>query len=110
LQKENIDMNFGSDIEQFYQLVRQDSELQEQLKNAKDVDDFVVIATNLANKNGYDLSPEQVKSFIVQEQGTDTELSDELLLSVAGGKGDDDDQAFMPTGTPDYGTCSDIVG
>jgi predicted ribosomally synthesized peptide with nif11-like leader len=90
-------MNNSRDMEQFFQLVKQDGSLREELMSADSVDSFVGKVISASKLKGLELSEEDVKLAIaslsisdVLGNGEARELSDEQLLAFAGGKGGGD--------------------
>jgi predicted ribosomally synthesized peptide with nif11-like leader len=86
-------MATNKSIEEFYQLVKQDASLQEQLKSTTDMDSFVNMVIQLGQERGYEFTVDEVKMAIasvsltaLNEDDETFELSDEQLLAVAGGK------------------------
>jgi predicted ribosomally synthesized peptide with nif11-like leader len=76
-----------SNLEQFYNLVQNSQELQEQLGAVENQESFNEMAVRLGQENGYTFTTEEVKAFINQKsQEADAELSEQELEAVAGGK------------------------
>lgn len=74
-------------VEDFYQVIKNSEELQQQLANTQDQDSFNELAVKLGKKSGYDFSVEEVNSFVkFKTQSANAELRDEELELVAGGK------------------------
>ena len=81
-------------VNQFYQVVLQDSALQQQLQFAPDEESMVNLAVELGQQKGYDFTSEEVIQAIALAQPPAqttgmVELADEQLEAVAGGKGAD---------------------
>lgn len=77
-------------IQQFYQVVLQDSALQQQFQSAPDEQSLVNLAVELGQKQGYSFTSEEVSQVLaLAVPSTETtgmvELADEQLEAVAGG-------------------------
>ena len=76
-----------SNLEQFYNLVQNSQELQEQLGAVENEESFNEMAVRLGQENGYTFTAEDVKAFINQKkEEANPELSEQELEAVAGGK------------------------
>lgn len=88
-------------IEQFYQIVSNNQDLQKKLELTTDLESFADLAVNLGQDYGYHFTAHEVKIAIAHKQSQVYELSDEQLSAVAGGKDDggnsNDDVAWTPT-------------
>jgi predicted ribosomally synthesized peptide with nif11-like leader len=74
-------------VEEFYQVIKNSEELQQQLANTQDQDSFNELAVELGKENGYDFTVEEVNSFVrFKSNNINVELQDEDLALVAGGK------------------------
>jgi predicted ribosomally synthesized peptide with nif11-like leader len=71
------------DIEKFRADVENDPALLSELQGHQDQAAFVSKATSLARSRGYDISEDEIHSYLASNQ--QGELSDEALRSVAGG-------------------------
>ena len=71
------------DIEKFRADVENDPALLSELQGHQDQAAFVSKATSLARSRGYDISEDEIHSYLASNQ--QGELSDEALKSVAGG-------------------------
>ena len=79
-------------VKQFYQVVVQDPALQQQFQSVSDEESLVHLAVEVGQQQGYSFTPDEVMQAItIAQASTDTsgmtELDDEQLESVAGGKG-----------------------
>ncbi len=84
-----------SNLEQFYNLVQNSQELQEQLGSVENEESFNEMAVRLGQENGYTFTAEDVKAFLNQKsQEANPELSEQELEAVAGGKSKSD--SFTP--------------
>jgi len=89
-----------SNLEQFYNLVQNSQELQEQLGAVENEESFNEMAVRLGQENGYTFTAEDVKAFINQKsQEVNPELSEEELEAVAGGKSKSDPSGRCPMNT-----------
>jgi predicted ribosomally synthesized peptide with nif11-like leader len=76
-----------SNLEQFYNLVQNSQELQQQLGSVESEESFNEMAVRLGQENGYTFTAEDVKAFLTQKkEEADSELSAQELEAVAGGK------------------------
>ena len=71
-------------IEQFYQLIKQDTVLQEQLKTIDNLESGLKLVTELAKEKGYIFTSSDLKEWIkaknsVGSENTEEELSEESL-------------------------------
>lgn len=57
-------------IEEFHQLVIQDSSLKERLKQSSDQESFVKLAVQLGEEKGYSFTPREVEAYINQNMLT----------------------------------------
>ncbi|MEH2361806.1 Nif11-like leader peptide family natural product precursor [Nostoc sp.] len=74
-------------LEQFYTLVQNSEELQQQLGSIQDSQTFNEMAVCLGQENSYSFTVDEVEAFLNEKiQQTNTELSDQELEAVAGGK------------------------
>ncbi len=78
-------------VNQFYHVVLQDSELQQQFQGVTDEASLVNLAVKLGQQHGYDFTPEEVTQAVAlatspTETTSIVELADEQLEAVAGGK------------------------
>ncbi|PZV23232.1 MAG: Nif11-like leader peptide family natural product precursor [Snowella sp.] len=74
-------------VEEFYQVIKNSEELQQQLANTQDQDSFNDLAVELGKQNGYDFTAEEVNSFVkFKSNNVNVELQDEDLALVAGAK------------------------
>ena len=74
-------------VEEFYQVIKNSEELQQQLANTQDQDSFNQLAVELGKENGYDFTADEVNSFVkFKSNSINVELQDEDLALVAGGK------------------------
>jgi predicted ribosomally synthesized peptide with nif11-like leader len=74
-------------VEEFYQVIKNSEELQQQLANTQDQDSFNDLAVELGKENGYDFTAEEVNSFVkFKSNNVNVELQDEDLALVAGGR------------------------
>jgi predicted ribosomally synthesized peptide with nif11-like leader len=90
-----------SNLEQFYNLVQNSQELQEQLGAAENEESFNEMAVRLGQENGYTFTAEDVKAFLTQKkEEANPELSEQELEAVAGGK-----FKYDPSGPCPAGTC-----
>jgi predicted ribosomally synthesized peptide with nif11-like leader len=99
-----------SNLEQFYNLVQNSQELQEQLGAAESEESFNEMAVRLGQENGYTFTAEDVKAFLNQKsQEANPELSEQELEAVAGGK-----DKYDPSGQCPFDTkvtfCIGITG
>jgi predicted ribosomally synthesized peptide with nif11-like leader len=75
-----------ANVEQFYKVVQNSQQLQEQLGAAENKESFNELAVRLGQENGYTFTAEEVDAFINQKsQEANAELSDQELEAVAGG-------------------------
>jgi predicted ribosomally synthesized peptide with nif11-like leader len=77
-------------VQDFLQAVSTDEALQNQLASAMDASNDRAAVAELANRNGYDFTPDELWQEIQARQSTieannETQLSDEELEAVAGG-------------------------
>lgn len=94
-----------ANVEQFYKLVQNNEQLQEQLKAAVNKESFIELAVKLGQENGYTFTGQDIEAFLNQksQEGAE-ELSDLELESVAGGQAKGDD--WRPFSNKDWGcTC-----
>jgi len=90
-----------TNLEQFYNLVQNSQELQEQLGAAENEESFNEMAVRLGQENGYTFTAEDVKAFINQKKGeANPELSEQELEAVAGGNIKCDFSAPSPVRPP----------
>jgi predicted ribosomally synthesized peptide with nif11-like leader len=90
-----------SNLEQFYNLVQNSQELQEQLGAVENEESFNEMAVRLGQENGYTFTAEDVKAFIIQKkEEANPELSEQELEAVAGGK-----SKYDPSGPCPADTC-----
>lgn len=80
--RDNTDMA-SQNLDNFKQLVLQDTALQAKLRSASDQQDFVQQIVKIAQENGYSLTPEEVQEGLIPPSGE--ELNLEQLEAVAGG-------------------------
>jgi predicted ribosomally synthesized peptide with nif11-like leader len=74
-------------LEQFYILVQNSEELQQQLGSIQDSQTFNEMAVSLGQENGYSFTVDEVEAFLNEKiQQTNAELRVEELETVAGGK------------------------
>jgi predicted ribosomally synthesized peptide with nif11-like leader len=74
-------------LEQFYILVQNSEELQQQLGSIQDSQTFNEMAVSLGQKNGYSFTVDEIEAFLNEKiQQTNAELMEEELETVAGGK------------------------
>lgn len=74
-------------LEQFYNFVQNNQQLQQQLGAAQNNESFNELAVRLGQENGYIFTAEEAKAFINQKnQESEPELSDTELAAVAGGQ------------------------
>jgi predicted ribosomally synthesized peptide with nif11-like leader len=74
-------------IEQFYILVQNSEELQQQLGSIQDSQTFNEMAVSLGQENSYSFTVDEVEAFLNEKiQQNNIELRDEELEIVAGGK------------------------
>ncbi len=78
-------------VNQFYQVVLQDSALQQRFQFAPDEESLVKMAVELGQQHGYDFTAEEViQAIALAQPPAETtgmvELADEQLEAVAGGK------------------------
>ncbi|BAZ52081.1 hypothetical protein NIES4103_47400 [Nostoc sp. NIES-4103] len=74
-------------LEQFYILVQNSEELQQQLGAIQDSQIFNETAVRLGQENGYSFTADEVDAFLNEKiQQNNAELSDRELEAVAGGK------------------------
>ena len=89
-----------SNLEQFYNLVQNSQELQQQLGAVENEESFNEMAVQLGQENGYTFTPEDVKDFInLKSQEANPELSAQELEAVAGGKYQSDASTPCPLNT-----------
>ena len=99
-----------SNLEQFYNLVQNSQELQQQLGSAENEESFNEMAVRLGQENGYTFTAEDVKAFINQKsQEANPELSEQELEAVAGGNNKYDPSERCPMDTVSR-TCYVISG
>ena len=72
-------------LEQFYSVVLQDAAIQDQLKTAVDQESFTNLVVELAGKNGFSFTSNQVNEMLAGQNVGMRELCDEELELVAGG-------------------------
>jgi predicted ribosomally synthesized peptide with nif11-like leader len=90
-----------SNLEQFYNLVQNSQELQEQLGAVENEESFNEMAVRLGQENGYTFTAEDVKAFINQKkEEANPELSEHELEAVAGGHIKCDFSASSPVRPP----------
>lgn len=94
-------------VNQFYQVVIQDPDLKQQFYTAaesKSNQELLQMAVEQGQKHGYNFTTEEVAQVIAAAQSpkTDgnTELSDQQLEAVAGGKGNDNVYGNIGLGRP----------
>jgi predicted ribosomally synthesized peptide with nif11-like leader len=76
-----------ANLEQFYIMVQNSEELQQQLGAIKDSKTFNETAARLGQENGYSFTADEVDAFLNDKiQQNNAELSDRELEAVAGGK------------------------
>jgi predicted ribosomally synthesized peptide with nif11-like leader len=76
-----------ANLEQFYIMVQNSEELQQQLGAIQDSQTFNETAARLGQENGYSFTADEVDAFLNEKkQQTNAELSDRELEAVAGGK------------------------
>ncbi|MEH2359499.1 Nif11-like leader peptide family natural product precursor [Nostoc sp.] len=76
-----------ANLEQFYILVQNSEELQQQLGAIQDSQIFNETAARLGQENGYSFTADEVDTFLKEKtQESNAELSDRELEAVAGGK------------------------
>ena len=86
-----------SNLEQFYNLVQNSQELQQQLGSVETEESFNEMAVRLGQENGYTFTAEDVKAFINQKsQEANPELSEQELEAVAGGQSKSDPSGPCP--------------
>ena len=89
-----------SNLGQFYNLVQNSQELQEQLGAVETEESFNEMAVRLGQENGYTFTAEDVKAFInLKSQEANAELSEQELEAVAGGKSKYDPTTPCPRDT-----------
>ena len=89
-----------SNLEQFYNLIQNSQELQQQLGAVENEESFNEMTVQLGQENGYTFTPEDVKAFInLKSQEANPELSAQELEAVAGGKYQSDDSTPCPLST-----------
>ena len=99
-----------SNLEQFYNLVQNSQELQQQLGSVENEESFNEMAVRLGQENGYTFTAEDVKTFInLKSQEGNAELSEQELEAVAGGKKKYDITAPCP-GKTKFTFCLGISG
>jgi predicted ribosomally synthesized peptide with nif11-like leader len=99
-----------SNLEQFYNLVQNSQELQEQLGAVESEESFNEMAVRLGQENGYTFTAEDVKTFITQKkEEANAELSEQELEAVAGGKSKYDPSGQCPVDTK-FTFCLLITG
>jgi predicted ribosomally synthesized peptide with nif11-like leader len=99
-----------SNLEQFYNLVQNSQELQEQLGAVENEESFNEMAVRLGQENGYTFTAEDVKAFLTQKkEEANPELSEQELEAVAGGKSKYDPSTPCPAGTK-VTFCTGISG
>ncbi|MEH2382708.1 MAG: Nif11-like leader peptide family natural product precursor [Nostoc sp.] len=77
-----------ANLEQFYILVQNSEQLQQQLGAIQDSQIFNETAARLGQENGYSFTADEVDTFLKEKtQESNAELSDRELEAVAGGKG-----------------------
>jgi predicted ribosomally synthesized peptide with nif11-like leader len=98
-----------SNLEQFYNLVQNSQELQEQLGAVENQESFNEMAVRLGQENGYTFTAEDVKAFLTQKkEEANPELSEQELEAVAGGKSKYDPSTQPPKLPPTF--CFTISG
>ena len=77
-----------ANVEGFYRFVEGNEQIQEQLKAAGDKDNFLQLAVDLGQQNGYTFTTQGVEEYLSEMamQVPDGELSEEQLEAVAGGR------------------------
>jgi predicted ribosomally synthesized peptide with nif11-like leader len=76
-----------ANLEQFYIMVQNSEELQQQLGAIQDSQIFNETAARLGQENGYSFTADEVDAFLNEKkQQSNAELSDRELEAVAGGK------------------------
>ena len=99
-----------TNLEQFYNLVQNSQELQEQLGAAENEESFNEMAVRLGQENGYTFTAEDVEAFLTQKkEEANPELSEQELEAVAGGKSKYDPSTPCPKDT-DWSFCLAISG
>lgn len=99
-----------SNLEQFYNLVQNSQELQQQLGAVENEESFNEMAVQLGQENGYTFTAEDVKAFINQKsQEANPELSEQELEAVAGGKYQSDASIPCPANTQ-FSVCFTVSG
>ena len=89
-----------SNLEQFYNLIQNSQELQQQLGAVENEESFNEMTVQLGQENGYTFTPEDVKAFInLKSQEANPELSAQELEAVAGGKSQSDASTPCPLNT-----------
>jgi predicted ribosomally synthesized peptide with nif11-like leader len=89
-----------SNLEQFYNLVQNSQELQEQLGAVENEESFNEMAVRLGQENGYTFTAEDVKAFLTQKkEEANPELSEQELEAVAGGSSKYDSDTPCPGNT-----------
>ncbi|MBW4562721.1 MAG: Nif11-like leader peptide family natural product precursor [Mojavia pulchra JT2-VF2] len=74
-------------VEQFYIVVENNQQLQEQLGQADNPQSFYDMAARLGQENGYSFTAQEAEDFTNQRvQQGNAELSDQNLEAVAGGR------------------------
>lgn len=78
-----------SSLENFSSVIISDPTLRDRLASAPDLNSATEIALQIAQEKGYNFSVEEVKAKLeeIYRANQSGELSDEILESVAGGKG-----------------------
>jgi predicted ribosomally synthesized peptide with nif11-like leader len=94
-----------SNLEQFYNLVQNSQELQEQLGAVETEESFNEMAVRLGQENGYTFTAEDVKAFInLKSQEANPELSEQELEAVAGGNKKYDPSTPCPRNSANWTT------
>jgi predicted ribosomally synthesized peptide with nif11-like leader len=100
-----------SNLEQFYNLVQNSQELQEQLGAVENEESFNERAVRLGQENGYTFTAEDVKVFInLKSQEANPELSEQELEAVAGGNKKYDPSPPCPRNTNINGWTTMCMG
>lgn len=71
-------------IEQFNQLVEQDSALQERLNQAEGKESVIAVIMEIAKEKGYSFTKQEAEKY-VRQLISQQEISEEQLESIAGG-------------------------
>lgn len=72
-------------IEQFSQLVEQDSTLQERLNQARGKESVISVVIEIAKEKGYSFTRQEAGEY-VNQLTSEQEISEDQLESIAGGK------------------------